>query len=70
MSSGESSSFDEGKEQDVPVISLCFDYEGVRIRAADRRERFFVARGRYAMVGETGRRSPRPVSLEASARSS
>jgi superfamily II DNA or RNA helicase len=51
VSSGESS-FEEGKEQDVPVISLCFDYEGVRIRAADRRERFFVARpAGMAMVG-------------------
>jgi len=52
VSSGDSSSFDDGKEQDVPVISLCFDYEGVRIRAADRRERFFVARPQgMAMVG-------------------
>jgi superfamily II DNA or RNA helicase len=53
VSSGEcSSSFEEGKEQDVPVISLCFDYEGVRVRAADRRERFFVARpAGMAMVG-------------------
>jgi len=52
VSSGGSSSFDEGKEQDVPVISLCFDYEGVRIRAADRRDRFFVARpAGMAMVG-------------------
>jgi superfamily II DNA or RNA helicase len=51
VSSGEPS-FDEGKEQDVPVISLCFDYEGVRVRAADRRERFFVARpAGMAMVG-------------------
>ncbi len=45
-------SFEEGKEQDVPVISLCFDYEGVRIRAADRRDRFFVARAAgMALVG-------------------
>jgi superfamily II DNA or RNA helicase len=51
VSSGESS-FEDGKEQDVPVISLCFDYEGVRVRAADRRERFFVARpAGMAMVG-------------------
>ena len=51
VSSG-GSSFEEGKEQDVPVISLCFDYEGVRVRAADRRDRFFVARpAGMAMVG-------------------
>jgi superfamily II DNA or RNA helicase len=43
VSSGEPA-FDQGQEQDVPVISLCFDYAGVRIRAADRRDRFFVAR--------------------------
>jgi superfamily II DNA or RNA helicase len=35
--------FDEGREELVPVISLTFDYAGVRVRAADRRERFFVA---------------------------
>ena len=51
VSSG-GSSFDQGNEQDVPVISLCFDYEGVRVRAADRRDRFFVARpAGMAMVG-------------------
>ena len=51
VSSG-GTSFDQGQEQDVPVISLCFDYEGVRIRAADRRDRFFVARpAGMAMVG-------------------
>jgi superfamily II DNA or RNA helicase len=51
VSSGEPN-FEEGKEQDVPVISLCFAYEGVRVRAADRRERFFVARpAGMAMVG-------------------
>jgi superfamily II DNA or RNA helicase len=51
VSSG-AGSFDEGREQDVPVISLCFDYEGVRVRAADRRDRFFVARSAgMAMVG-------------------
>jgi len=51
VSSGESS-FEEGAEQEVPVISLCFDYEGVRVRAADRRERFFVARpAGMSMVG-------------------
>jgi len=45
-------SFDEGGEQEVPVISLCFDYEGVRVRAADRRDRFFVARrAGMAIVG-------------------
>lgn len=43
VSSG-SASFDHGQEQDAPVISLCFDYGGVRVRASDRRERFFVAR--------------------------
>ncbi|HEY6078248.1 MAG TPA: DEAD/DEAH box helicase, partial [Polyangiaceae bacterium] len=52
MSSGESSSFEKGQEQDVPVISLCFEYEGVRVRAADRRERFFVGRAAgMALVG-------------------
>ena len=52
VSSGDVASFEEGKEQDVPVISLCFDYEGVRVRAADRRDRFFVARPQgMAMVG-------------------
>ena len=52
VSSGESSSFEKGQEQDVPVISLCFEYEGVRVRAADRRERFFVGRAAgMAMVG-------------------
>lgn len=51
VASGETS-FEEGAEQEVPVISLCFDYEGVRVRAADRRERFFVARpAGMAMVG-------------------
>jgi len=35
--------FDEGREEIVPVISLTFDYGGVRVRAADRRQRFFVA---------------------------
>lgn len=51
VSSG-GASFDEGGEQEVPVISLCFDYEGVRVRAADRRDRFFVARpAGMAMVG-------------------
>jgi hypothetical protein len=37
VSAGGAGTFDDGKEQDVPVISLCFDYEGVRVRAADRR---------------------------------
>jgi hypothetical protein len=37
--------FDQGREELVPVISLCFDYGGVRVRAADRRGRFFVAAG-------------------------
>jgi superfamily II DNA or RNA helicase len=30
-------------EQDVPVLALSFDYSGTEVRAADRRERFFVA---------------------------
>lgn len=31
------------REVEVPVLSLCFDYAGTAIRAADRRERFFVS---------------------------
>ncbi len=50
MSLGEGP-FDQGREELVPVISLCFDYGGVRVRAADRRERFFVAQlGGVGMV--------------------
>ena len=44
VSRGESS-FEEGREELVPVISLCFEYGGVKVRAADRRNRFFVAQG-------------------------
>ncbi|HEY3498216.1 MAG TPA: DEAD/DEAH box helicase [Polyangiaceae bacterium] len=44
VSRGEDS-FEEGREELVPVISLCFEYGGVKVRAADRRERFFVAQG-------------------------
>src|SRR5215475_7786843 len=45
--------FDEGREELVPVITLTFDYAGVRVRAADRRTRFFVAEGDG--VGVVGR---------------
>jgi hypothetical protein len=45
--------FDEGKEELVPVITLSFDYGGTKVRAADRRERFFVAEG--GSVGIVGR---------------
>ncbi len=45
--------FDEGREELVPVISLWFDYAGVKVRAADRRTRFFVAEGDG--VGVVGR---------------
>jgi superfamily II DNA or RNA helicase len=44
VSRGEGS-FDQGGEELVPVISLCFDYGGTKVRAADRRQRFFVAQG-------------------------
>jgi superfamily II DNA or RNA helicase len=44
VSRGEGS-LDQGREELVPVISLCFDYGGVQVRAADRRQRFFVAEG-------------------------
>ena len=45
--------FDEGSEQLVPVLNLFFDYGGVKVRAADRRTRFFVAEGDG--VGVVGR---------------
>jgi superfamily II DNA or RNA helicase len=45
--------FDEGREELVPVITLTFDYAGVKVRAADRRTRFFVAEGDG--VGVVGR---------------
>jgi len=45
--------FDEGREELVPVISLRFDYGGVKVRAADRRTRFFVGDGDG--VGVVGR---------------
>jgi superfamily II DNA or RNA helicase len=45
--------FDEGQEELVPVISLWFDYGGTRVRAADRRTRFFVAE--ESGVGVVGR---------------
>jgi superfamily II DNA or RNA helicase len=45
--------FDEGQEELVPVISLWFDYGGTKVRAADRRTRFFVAEG--SGVGVVGR---------------
>ena len=32
-------------ERELPVLSLTFDYGGVRIRAQDRRDRFFVSQG-------------------------
>ncbi|HLV68098.1 MAG TPA: DEAD/DEAH box helicase [Polyangiaceae bacterium] len=32
-----------GTETDVPALKLCFDYHGTTIRAADRRDRFFVS---------------------------
>src|SRR6187399_1749037 len=35
--------FDEGREELVPVLRLLFDYGGTKVRAADRRTRFFVA---------------------------
>jgi superfamily II DNA or RNA helicase len=52
VSSGEGL-FDEGREELVPVITLAFDYSGVKVRAADRRTRFFVAEGDG--VGVVGR---------------
>jgi superfamily II DNA or RNA helicase len=45
--------FDEGSEELVPVLTLSFDYGGVKVRAADRRTRFFVAEGDG--VGVVGR---------------
>jgi superfamily II DNA or RNA helicase len=45
--------FDEGREELVPVITLWFDYGGTKVRAADRRTRFFVAEG--GGVGVVGR---------------
>jgi len=45
--------FDEGREELVPVLGLWFDYAGVKVRAADRRTRFFVAEGDG--VGVVGR---------------
>jgi superfamily II DNA or RNA helicase len=52
VSSGEGL-FDEGREELVPVITLWFDYAGTKVRAADRRTRFFVAEGDG--VGVVGR---------------
>jgi hypothetical protein len=52
VSSGEGP-FDEGSEELVPVITLWFDYDGTKVRAADRRTRFFVAEGDG--VGVVGR---------------
>ena len=37
--------FAEPVEEGLPVLSLCFDYGGVEVRAADRREGFFVSGG-------------------------
>jgi superfamily II DNA or RNA helicase len=47
------------REVEVPVLSLLFDYAGTEIRAADRRERFFVAQGSGVAMVERDRASER-----------
>jgi superfamily II DNA or RNA helicase len=40
---GSSDEAESDGQLEVPALKLCFDYQGTTIRAADRRDRFFVA---------------------------
>jgi superfamily II DNA or RNA helicase len=43
------------REAEVPVLALIFDYAGTRIRASDRRERFFVSQAQGVRMVERDR---------------